>query len=103
LSFAQVIVATKAAAACLPELCDGENCCLVDDLGAMTHALRTLVDDEPLRRRLGDAGRATFLQHFTRKALQPRFDRFIHEVVASAFPDAGLQSARSSSQREVSA
>jgi glycosyltransferase involved in cell wall biosynthesis len=88
LSRAQVIVATKASAACLPELRDGENCCLVDDLAAMARLLPTLVCDETRRHRLGDAARTTFHQHFTRKAIQPRFDEFISELVGSTLPDA---------------
>lgn len=80
LNYAQVVVSTRAAAACLPELVDGENCVLVDDLGRMGDEVVALLFDEPRRKRIGEAGRKTFLRHFTQEAIQPRFSRFINEL-----------------------
>lgn len=80
LNYAQVIVSTRAAAACLPELIDGENCVLVNDLEQMGREILALLFDEPRRRRIGQAGRASFLKNFTREAIQPRFNQFISEL-----------------------
>ena len=71
---------SRAAVTGLPELSSGENCVLVEDLEEMGPAVLELLADAPRRRELGCAGRATFLNHFTREAVQPRFDQFIDEL-----------------------
>lgn len=80
LNHAQALVSTRAAASCLPELRDGENCLLVEDLGEMGRAIAALLDDPARRKRIARAGRETFLRHFTREALQPRFQQFVEEL-----------------------
>lgn len=81
LNHLQVIVSTRAAVSCFPELEDGENCVLVDDLEQMAREILALIPDEERRKRIGRAGRYTFMKHFTREALQPRFDRFMNLFV----------------------
>lgn len=76
----QALVSTRAAAVCLPELKHGENCLLVNDLPELGRAVAALVADPVQRRQLAAAGRATFLQHYTRPALQPRFQQFLSEL-----------------------
>lgn len=83
LNHAQALISTKAAAACLPELKHDENCILVDDLREMGASINALLDDPARRRRIAEAGRETFLQHFTREAIQPRFQQFIAEISAA--------------------
>ena len=78
----QVVVATRAAMACMPEARDGENCVLVDHLDEMASVLHALYHDAARRQRLGDAARQTFLDAFTREAMQPRFDRFLAALFA---------------------
>jgi len=80
LNYAQVVVSTRAAVTGLPELSSGENCVLVEDLEEMGPAVLELLAAEPRRRKLGCAARATSLEHFTREAVQPRFDRFLAEL-----------------------
>jgi glycosyl transferase family 1 len=77
LNHAQVLVSTRAAAKCLPELQSDVNCMLVDDLPSMSYAVAQLLGNKLRRVELAHAGRATFLEHFTREALQPRFDEFM--------------------------
>lgn len=84
LNHAQALVSTRAAASCLPELRDGENCVLVEDLGEMGRAIAALLDDPARRQRIARAGRETFLRHFTREALQPRFQQFVEELRADS-------------------
>jgi len=74
---AQVVLATRASAACLPEARHGENCVLVDRLAEMAEPLAALAGDAARRRDLGAAARATFLHAFTREARQGAFDTFI--------------------------
>jgi len=90
LNYSQVVVSTRAAVAGLPELTDGEDCVLVDELSSMAETVRGLVADEARRLRIGRSGRTTFMKHFTREGVQPRFDRFVgafecrHDVVDTA-------------------
>ena len=97
LSFGQVLVSTKAAAACLPDLRSGHDCLLVDNLEAMGREILALLPDAQRRRRLGRSAQSTFFSHFTRKAVQPRFDEFISTLRANtlASGDAGPRDERS--------
>jgi hypothetical protein len=83
LNHGQALVSTRAAAVCLPELKDGENCLLAADLPELGQAIGALLNDPARRRQLAAAGRATFLQHYTRPALQPRFQQFLSELGVS--------------------
>ena len=62
---AQVLVCTKAAASCYPELIHDENCILSDDLQHMTTQLIDLYSNEEKRIFTGNNARKTFLNHFT--------------------------------------
>ena len=77
LNHGQVVVSTRAAVECLPELQSNVNCVLVDRLPSMGHALAQLLQQPARRVEVARAGHATFLQHFTRDAMQPRFDEFM--------------------------
>jgi len=81
----QVLLSTRAAAACLPELRDGEDCVLVDDLTAMAEEIRILAKDREKRARLARAARISFERHFVREAVQPRFDAFLEEAAPKRF------------------
>lgn len=82
LNYGQALVAMRATAACFNELRDGENCLLVSGFREMAHAIRQLLSDDDLRRRIADEGRKTFLACFTREGLQPRFDQFLEQLLA---------------------
>jgi glycosyltransferase involved in cell wall biosynthesis len=80
LSYGQVLVSTRAAVRCLPELESEKNCMLVDDLAQFADVVCQLFRDPDRRTALGRAGHATFEEHFTRAAVQERFDSFIRAV-----------------------
>ncbi|HYE71975.1 MAG TPA: glycosyltransferase, partial [Blastocatellia bacterium] len=83
LNHGQALVSTKAAAICLPELKHNENCLLVDDLSEMGVAIAELLNEPKRRKRIAQAGRDTFLKHFTRDSVQPRFERFVEDLKLS--------------------
>lgn len=78
-NFAQVLVATSASAACVPEAQHASNALLVDALPDMAATIIALCADSTQRKQLGQAARHTFEQSFVRAALQPRFDRFLEQ------------------------
>lgn len=82
LAHAQVLVSTRAAAACLAELEDGENCVLVDRLDHMSEALAGLLGDAERRQRLALAGLDILEKSFTQASQQDRCDGFLAEVTA---------------------
>ena len=63
---------------------DGETGLVVppDDPAALAAALRRLLADPVLRRRLGDAGRARAESEFTARAMAARYERLYDEIVA---------------------
>jgi hypothetical protein len=50
----------------------------------MGSVIRELMDDEPQRRRIGQAARRTFDESFTRQALLPRYEAIIESALASS-------------------
>lgn len=80
LNYQQVLVSTRAAAACIDGLIDGENCVLVDDLHQLASSLAMLINDETTRSRIARAGRETFLNQFTQLAQQDRFNKYIRNI-----------------------
>jgi hypothetical protein len=80
LNYGQVLVSTKAGAACLPELRHNENCVLVHNLEQMAKEVMLLIPDESRRQKLARAGRDTFEKQYTREAVQPRFNQFLGEL-----------------------
>lgn len=78
----QVLLSTRAAAACLPELRHEQNCVLVGDLTQMADEVVNLVSDPLRRQRLAEAGRQSFERHYTREAIQPRFNQFLQNIIA---------------------
>jgi glycosyltransferase involved in cell wall biosynthesis len=76
----QVVVSTRAAAACYPEARNRENCRLVDRLEDMITVIPELVADPAERLRLGRAARETFEKHFTRTALLPRYEAVLKAI-----------------------
>lgn len=83
LNYGQVLVSTKAAAACFPNLRHDIDCILVDDLDCMTSEILDLLTNQQRRRRIGEAARKAFMENFTREALQPSFNEFLYDVVPS--------------------
>lgn len=84
LNYGQALVSTRPGAACFPELHGDDNCVLVDDLLSMADAVVSLVRDDNRRMQIAKTGRATFLECFTREAVQPRFDQFLESVVSGS-------------------
>ncbi len=82
MNYAQVLVSTRAAAACIAELVPGKNCILVENLKEMAGQIVGLYSQPEIRKELGLAGRQTFEEHFTREALQPDFDRFLQAILS---------------------
>ncbi|HVC19190.1 MAG TPA: N-acetyl-alpha-D-glucosaminyl L-malate synthase BshA [Vicinamibacterales bacterium] len=54
-----------------------------DDLGGMADALLTLLSDEPLRLRMGQAARRTVEQRFCADLIVPQYEAYYREVLAS--------------------
>ncbi len=81
MNYAQVLLATRAAVAGLPEARHEENCMLADRLEEMGPHLLRVYKDSALRKRLGDQARATFEQSYTQPAVQPSFDQFLEALV----------------------
>jgi len=79
----QVIVGVRRAVAGNPELVSGENCLLSEDLPGLAKLIEQVALDSALRFRLSEAATRTFAQHFTREAVQPRFNQFVRTVVES--------------------
>lgn len=81
LNHGQVVVAVRAGVAGFPELRDGENCRLVEQLADLGPVLRELLGDAAQRERLSRAARAAFEAHFTRAALLPRYAAVVEQVL----------------------
>lgn len=81
LNHAQVLVSTREAALCLPELVHDQNCILVENLSDMADVITALYHDPQKRMQIALMGRDTFLNHFTKEAQYPRFDAFIATVM----------------------
>ncbi len=81
LNHAQVLVSTRAAAACIPELVHGQNCILVGDLLEMAWAVARLVCDPHEGLSIAEHGRASFLHSFTKHAQQPQFNLFTEQFL----------------------
>lgn len=64
-NYAQVLVCTKAAASCYPEVIHDENSILSDDLQHMTTQLLDLYKNEEKRIFIGNNARKTFQNYFT--------------------------------------
>jgi glycosyltransferase involved in cell wall biosynthesis len=58
----------------IPELQDGVNYRLVEDLGDIAEIIEDLVADTEKRKRLGLAARETFCRKFTREALLSQYE-----------------------------
>lgn len=84
LNYTQALVSTRAAASCISELADGENCLLVDSLSEMTKVICKLLVEPVYRARIAESGRSTFLRSFTRHAEQDRFSSFLNEIIHCA-------------------
>jgi glycosyltransferase involved in cell wall biosynthesis len=83
LNHKQVLLSTRAAAACLSELRNGEDCVLVDNLHHMAKAILTLISDSSRRVELATRGRQTFEREYTREAVQTRFNAWLDHCTGS--------------------
>lgn len=81
LAHGQVLVSTKPGAACIHELQNNQNAILVDDLQQMSNIIVELIHNADLRMKIAKNALATFNKSFTRAALQPRFNKFISNLV----------------------
>ncbi len=77
---AQVLVCTKAAASCYPELAHNQNCILSDDLQHMTTQLIDLYNNTEKRIFIGDNARKTFLNHFTADKQMTKLKEFLETI-----------------------
>lgn len=82
LNYSQVLVSTRPGASCIRGLEDGFNCRLVKGLQEMSLVIQDLYHDESVRMQLGQNGRETFLNSFTRQAIQPKFDDFLKTILS---------------------
>ena len=80
LRFGQVVLATRSSVSGLPELVDGENCVLVENLSDMPTAIQTLGADLTRRVELGHAARSCFERSFTRAALLSRYAEVVEAI-----------------------
>ncbi|WP_046755606.1 glycosyltransferase [Kordia jejudonensis] len=77
---AQVLVSTKAAASCYPELMHDENCILSNDLQHMTTQIIDLYNNAEKRIFTGDNARKTFLENFTTNTQIEKLKLFLNEI-----------------------
>jgi hypothetical protein len=80
LRYRQVVVACREGVRCFPELKNGYNCILVNNLQEMPDAIRSLLCDTALRRRIADAGHETFVASFTHASVQKQMDRLLSDL-----------------------
>jgi glycosyltransferase involved in cell wall biosynthesis len=78
---AQVLVATKAAASCYPEVIHEKNSILSDDLAQMTTQLIDLYRNKEKRIFIGDNARKTFQNYFTVEKQMEKLKMFVESVV----------------------
>ena len=76
-SLGTAVVAHRDVALSMPELVDGENCLLGGSAAEIAEQTTRAINDRALRRRIGDAGYATFRDKFTADKVAP-------EIVARA-------------------
>jgi glycosyltransferase involved in cell wall biosynthesis len=84
-NYAQVLVVTKAAASCYPEVIHDENSILSDDLSQMTAQLLDLYKNQEKRIFIGDNARKTFQQYFTVDQQVEKLKEFVNSVVGYEF------------------
>lgn len=84
LNYSQLVISTKSAAACLPELKHGENCVLVDELRSMAGEIVSLATDIERRVRIAASGRRTFMECYTVESALPRVNRILDHFRAAA-------------------
>jgi glycosyltransferase involved in cell wall biosynthesis len=77
MSYGQVVISTRNAAACLGELVSGENCILVENVAEMVDAITMLLQNPEKRIAIGMAARQTFLGAFTIQSQMPAFEKFM--------------------------
>ena len=75
-NYAQVLVSTKAAASCYPEVVHEQNSMLCDDLPQMTQQLMDLYNNTEKRIFIGDNARKTFEEKFMIDAQVEKFKKF---------------------------
>jgi glycosyltransferase involved in cell wall biosynthesis len=76
-------VAASAVGSVAEVIHDGETGVLVppDDAAALAHAIRRLLADQPLRRRIGEQGRRLVLQRFTAAHMTRAFELLYHDLL----------------------
>lgn len=79
-NYNQVLVATKAAAACYPEVIHDENSSLADHLGGMTKNIVDLYSNQEKRIFIGDNARMTFKKHFVSEQQVEKLKTFINSI-----------------------
>lgn len=77
---AQVLVCTKAAASCYPELEHDQNCILSNDLQHMTSQIVDLYNNTEKRIFTGDNARETFLENFTVNKQSGKLKLFLEAI-----------------------
>jgi hypothetical protein len=63
------VVAHRHTALCMPEMVGGENCLLAETAAEIADMVAAVAPDGALRRRLSEAGYATFIDKFTASAV----------------------------------
>jgi glycosyltransferase involved in cell wall biosynthesis len=68
-SLGACVVAHRDVAMSMPEMVSGENCLLGNSAAEIADMVRSVADDANLRRRIGEAGYATFINNFTARSV----------------------------------
>jgi len=79
-NYNQVLVATKAAAACYPEVIHNQNSSLAENLEEMSDQIIDLYSNQEKRIFIGDNGRETFKEHFVSEQQIEKLKTFINSV-----------------------
>ncbi|QHI35235.1 hypothetical protein IMCC3317_05810 [Kordia antarctica] len=79
-NYAQVLVCTKAAASCYPEVIHDENSILSDNLQHMTTQLVDLYKNQEKRIFIGDNARKTFQNYFTVEKQVEKLEEFLEII-----------------------
>lgn len=79
-NYQQVLVATKASAACFPELINDKNCILANDLNEMSKQIINLYKNPKKRAILAQQAKVTFYQNFTAQSQVKPLKAFLKTI-----------------------
>ena len=80
-NYEQVLVATKASAACYPELKHNLNCVLCEDLTDMSKQIINLYKEQDKIHKLAQQGKKTFKNYFTSESQVNNLKQFLKDIL----------------------